>query len=328
MPARPSRAWRNSALVVLAVRRMVRRSAASGCSTTVTSIGRSSSRSRASARAGAPGGGRSGGRSAVRRRSSVVGRPAPGAGGEARAYAGRVTVQHLDRPLAVPALVEATASESALRRFLHGLPGVDQVGAEARVADLGTRSIKKQSKLFALDLAIRMTDLTTLEGADTPGKVRAMCAKALQPDPGDPDRPAGRRRLRLPRHGAGRRGGPGRLRAPHRQRGHRLPQRPGAHGGQAGRRPLRRRRRRRRDRHGDRPRRLPRRALRGGVRGDPDGEGGVRLRPPQGDPGDGRAGDARQRPAGLVARPAGRRRLHQDVDRQGATRRRRCRSRW
>jgi deoxyribose-phosphate aldolase len=96
-----------------------------------------------------------------------------------------VTVQHLDRPLAVPALVEATASESALRRFLHGLPGVDQVGAEARVADLGTRSIKKQSKLFALDLAIRMTDLTTLEGADTPGKVRAMCAKALQPDPTD-----------------------------------------------------------------------------------------------------------------------------------------------
>jgi deoxyribose-phosphate aldolase len=53
------------------------------------------------------------------------------------------------------------------------------------VADLGTRSIKKQSKLFALDLAIRMTDLTTLEGADTPGKVRAMCAKALQPDPTD-----------------------------------------------------------------------------------------------------------------------------------------------
>ena len=62
-----------------------------------------------------------------------------------------------------PALVDAMASESALRRFLHGLPGVDQVGAEARVADLGTRSIKKQSKLFAIDLAIAMTDLTTLE---------------------------------------------------------------------------------------------------------------------------------------------------------------------
>src|SRR3954471_12160652 len=87
------------------------------------------------------------------------------------------------------ALVEATASESALRRVLHGLPGVDQVGAEARVADLGTRSIKKGAKLFALDLAVRMTDLTTLEGADTPGKVRSLCAKGLRPDPSDPDVP-------------------------------------------------------------------------------------------------------------------------------------------
>jgi deoxyribose-phosphate aldolase len=86
-------------------------------------------------------------------------------------------------------LVEVTASESALRRFLHGLPGVDQVGAEARVADLATRSIKKGSKLFALDLAVRMTDLTTLEGADTPGKVRALCAKGLHPDPADPTVP-------------------------------------------------------------------------------------------------------------------------------------------
>ena len=75
MPARPSRAWRNSALVVLAVRRMVRRSAASGCSTTVTSIGRSSSRSRAARPAPVVAGGRAasaarrpGGASAVRRR--------------------------------------------------------------------------------------------------------------------------------------------------------------------------------------------------------------------------------------------------------------------
>ena len=82
-------------------------------------------------------------------------------------------------------LVAATASDSALRRFLHGLPGVDQVGAEARVAGLATRSIKKASKLWALDMAIAMTDLTTLEGADTPGKVRALCAKAIQPEPGD-----------------------------------------------------------------------------------------------------------------------------------------------
>ena len=60
----------------------------------------------------------------------------------------------------------------SLRRFLHGLPGVDEVGANGRVAMLGTRSIKNASKAFAIDLAIRMIDLTTLEGADTPGKVR------------------------------------------------------------------------------------------------------------------------------------------------------------
>ena len=70
--------------------------------------------------------------------------------------------------------------------MLHGLPGVDQVGAEARAASLATRSIKRDAKLWALDASIRMIDLTTLEGADTPGKVRAMCAKALRPDPGDP----------------------------------------------------------------------------------------------------------------------------------------------
>jgi deoxyribose-phosphate aldolase len=72
-----------------------------------------------------------------------------------------------------------------LRGFLEGLPGVDQVGAEARAAALGTRSIKKESKLWAIDTAISMVDLTTLEGADTPGKVKAMCSKALHPDPTD-----------------------------------------------------------------------------------------------------------------------------------------------
>jgi deoxyribose-phosphate aldolase len=68
---------------------------------------------------------------------------------------------------------------------LHGLPGVDQVGAEARAASLATRSIKKAAKMAALDLAVRMVDLTTLEGADTPGKVRGLCVKAMRPDPGD-----------------------------------------------------------------------------------------------------------------------------------------------
>lgn len=82
-------------------------------------------------------------------------------------------------------LSEITASETSLRRFLHGLPGVDQVGAEARAAMLATRSIKKTAKQWAIDLAISMIDLTTLEGQDTPGKVRALCAKAQRPDPSD-----------------------------------------------------------------------------------------------------------------------------------------------
>jgi len=81
-------------------------------------------------------------------------------------------------------------SDASLRRFLHGLPGVDQVGAEARAAMLGTRSIKTTSKAWAIDLAIRMIDLTTLEGQDTAGKVRALCAKARRPDPSDPSAPA------------------------------------------------------------------------------------------------------------------------------------------
>ncbi len=85
---------------------------------------------------------------------------------------------------------DVTRSESSLRRFLHGLPGVDQVGAEARAASLGTRSIKTTAKEYALDLAIRMVDLTTLEGQDTPGKVRALAAKAIRPDPADPTCPS------------------------------------------------------------------------------------------------------------------------------------------
>jgi deoxyribose-phosphate aldolase len=84
---------------------------------------------------------------------------------------------------------EATRSASTLRRFLHGLPGVDQVGAEARAAGLATRSIKTTAKAWALDLAIEMIDLTTLEGQDTPGKVRALCAKGMRPDPSDPTCP-------------------------------------------------------------------------------------------------------------------------------------------
>jgi deoxyribose-phosphate aldolase len=85
---------------------------------------------------------------------------------------------------------DVTRSDATLRRFLHGLPGVDQVGAEARAAALGTRSIKTTAKAQALDLAIRMVDLTTLEGQDTAGKVRALASKAMRPDPTDPTCPA------------------------------------------------------------------------------------------------------------------------------------------
>jgi deoxyribose-phosphate aldolase len=86
-------------------------------------------------------------------------------------------------------LADLRRSESDLRRFLHGLPGVDQVGAEARAASLGTRSIKTSAKRWALEMAVSMVDLTTLEGADTPGKVLSLCAKARRPDPGDPSVP-------------------------------------------------------------------------------------------------------------------------------------------
>jgi deoxyribose-phosphate aldolase len=91
---------------------------------------------------------------------------------------------------ATSAFADIGRSDAALRTFLHGLPGVDQVGAEQRAAMLGTRSIKTTAKAWAIDLAIRMVDLTTLEGADTHGKVRALCAKARRPDPADPSAPA------------------------------------------------------------------------------------------------------------------------------------------
>lgn len=81
-------------------------------------------------------------------------------------------------------------SESSLKNFLKTLPPVDQVGAEARAAMLATRSIKTSSKSWAIDTAISMVDLTTLEGADTPGKVRALCAKAVRPDATDPSVPS------------------------------------------------------------------------------------------------------------------------------------------
>jgi len=82
-------------------------------------------------------------------------------------------------------LIGGNLTEKSLRLHLEGLPGVDAVGLEARAASLGTRSIKTTSKAFALDKIISLIDLTTLEGSDTPGKVRSLVAKAVTPDPGD-----------------------------------------------------------------------------------------------------------------------------------------------
>jgi len=86
------------------------------------------------------------------------------------------------------ALVPRGDSAAWVRALTAGtlrIPPVDAVGLEARAAALTGRSIKKASKLAALRLAIECMDLTTLEGADTPGKVRALCAKAMHPDPLD-----------------------------------------------------------------------------------------------------------------------------------------------
>ena len=83
-----------------------------------------------------------------------------------------------DDPLVLPALLrDATNSDSALKKFLNGLSGVDKVGVEERVARLGTRSIKTTAKSEGIDLAIRMIDLTTLEGMDTKGGAQVIKVK-------------------------------------------------------------------------------------------------------------------------------------------------------
>lgn len=102
-------------------------------------------------------------------------------------HPGRVHVR-ASGPAQIDPLRVAT-DDATLRRFLHGLPGVDQVGAQARADTLATRSIKTTAKAWAIDSAIAMMDLTTLEGADTAGKVRSLCAKAAHPDPSDPTTP-------------------------------------------------------------------------------------------------------------------------------------------
>src|SRR6478736_621281 len=81
--------------------------------------------------------------------------------------------------------VLATGFELPLEPRLPRIGTVDAVALEERAAALAKRSIKRESKLQALELAVRMMDLTTLEGEDTPGKVAALCSKAMRPDPAD-----------------------------------------------------------------------------------------------------------------------------------------------
>jgi deoxyribose-phosphate aldolase len=70
---------------------------------------------------------------------------------------------------------------AARARLLDEVGAVDQVGVEERVAKYTTRSIKKSAKVWGLKTAVSMTDLTTLEGKDTPGKIESLCRKALRP---------------------------------------------------------------------------------------------------------------------------------------------------
>jgi deoxyribose-phosphate aldolase len=83
-----------------------------------------------------------------------------------------------------------TGFELPLEPRLPRIGSIDSVALEERAASLARRSIKKEAKLFALELAIRMIDLTTLEGADTPGKVHALATKAVHPDPSDASIPS------------------------------------------------------------------------------------------------------------------------------------------
>jgi deoxyribose-phosphate aldolase len=89
------------------------------------------------------------------------------------------------------ALVRAWVGRGdTLEAMVERVGGVDQVGIEERVDRLRRRSIKREAKVWALELAVRMIDLTTLEGKDTEGKIRALCAKGVRPDPSDSSIPS------------------------------------------------------------------------------------------------------------------------------------------
>ncbi|MGZ8615263.1 MAG: deoxyribose-phosphate aldolase, partial [Actinomycetota bacterium] len=86
--------------------------------------------------------------------------------------------------------VEPVATPPEAARIVARGTAVDAVGLEGRAASLATRSIKRDAKVWGLELAIRCMDLTTLEGTDTTGKIVAMCAKAMHPDPMRPEVPS------------------------------------------------------------------------------------------------------------------------------------------
>jgi len=98
------------------------------------------------------------------------------------------TAPYTERVAQAPVL--PAGFELPLEPRLPRIGSVDAVALEERAASLAKRSIKRDAKVFALELAIRTTDLTTLEGADTPGKVAALCSKAIRPDPSDPSIPS------------------------------------------------------------------------------------------------------------------------------------------
>jgi len=89
----------------------------------------------------------------------------------------------------VPADLMAAVDPRSVAALLARVPPVEPVGVEERAASLARRSIKTTAKLWALEAIVRMVDLTTLEGKDTPGKIRALCAKARRPAADDPSIP-------------------------------------------------------------------------------------------------------------------------------------------
>ena len=206
--------------------------------------------------------------------------------------------------------------------MIRRLPHVDRIGIEERAASLGKRSIKTSAKLQGIRLAMSMIDLTTLEGQDTPGKVRQLVRQGRVPGPDDARDPVvaavcvypalvpvvARRAARAPAShiAAVSTGFPsGQTSLDDQAAGDEEAVAAGAD---------------------EIDMVISREAFLAGDDarvhgGDRARQGGVRRRAPEGDPRDRRAADLRPRPPRLDARDGGRRGLHQDLDRQGASRR-------